>query len=538
LLHQLTISYTYASDPRRPSAMLAENDFALTDLLVELTSGATLSPFSRTTETRPALYLGFVRQGETVGFANQPVSIYFAVDAALYGEQPPLPAGAGSPPTLEWEYWNGAGWSRLEREDETQAFSRRGIVTFLGPLDLRASSDFGTQAFWLRARWQSGSYASIPRMRRVLPNTTWATNTLTIEDEILGSGTGEPLQQFQTTHAPVLAGQQIEVSEPDLPPAPELLVIQQEEGDDAVSVVLGADGTSTQIWVRWHRVLDFYASGPRSRHYMLDALTGQIRFGDGQRGLPPPGGTANVRAALYQTGGGTQGNRPAGTLTQLSTSVPYVDGVTNWDAADGGAAQETPEVVKVRGPKTLRHGDRAVTATDVEDLAVQASTEVSRAKAIAADSGDTAGTVTLIIVPTQGSPRPIPSLELLERVRDYVSSRLPATAEVAVAGPSWLRVSVQAQVVPVDFDEAPNVQTAILRRLAAFLDPLAGGTDNQGWAFGRRPHRSELFRLIEATPGVDHVRELAVLETTDTGEPPAAWFLLYPGEHLIAMIGG
>ena len=40
-------------------------------------------------------------------------------------------------------------------------------------------------------------------------------------------------------------------------------VIQEEEGDDAVSVVRDSAGQPIEIWVRWHEVQDFYASDSR-----------------------------------------------------------------------------------------------------------------------------------------------------------------------------------------------------------------------------------------------------------------------------------
>ena len=56
-----------------------------------------------------------------------------------------------------------------------------------------------------------------------------------------------------------------------------------------------ARGRMTDVLVRWHEVPDFYASGPRDRHYVLDRFTGQVRFGDGVNGLVPPIGIGNVR---------------------------------------------------------------------------------------------------------------------------------------------------------------------------------------------------------------------------------------------------
>ena len=152
---------------------------------------------------------------------------------------------------------------------------------------------------------------------------------MTVEGEDLGSGTGERNQVVRVAQVPLLPGQRIEVREPDLPSAPELAELEAEEGPDAVSLVAPAGGGEPEVWVRWHEVVDFAGSLPRSRHYVADPLTGEIRFGDGLHGAAPPEGRGNIRAAFYRSGGGAVGNRPAGTITELKSAVPYVDTVSN-----------------------------------------------------------------------------------------------------------------------------------------------------------------------------------------------------------------
>ena len=89
----------------------------------------------------------------------------------------------------------------------------------------------------------------------------------------------------------------------------------------------------------------------------------------------------------------------------------------------------------------------------------------------------------------------------------------------------------------VSLEGASAVEQAIQQRLAVFLHPLTGGLDGAGWDFGRRPHRSDLYALIEAVPGVDHIRSLSILEMrinpvlNDTGR-----FLVFSGTHTISFV--
>lgn len=301
-------------------------------------------PFQPIEDTRPTLYLGFDRP-----LPNRAIALYFQVDPPTPGEITSNPRPV-TPAQLGWEYTTPTGWSRLNVQDETELFSDRGLIRLIAPDNFAARREFGQSLYWLRCRWETGSFRVPPRLRRLLINTMWASQTTTLTDEILGSSTGNPNQSFRAIRTPVLAGQTLEVIE---------------------------DSETMQ----WQEVPDFYGSSASDRHYTLDRLTGTIRFGDGQRGRVPPTGSNNLRLH-YRTGGGTQGKQAAETITQLKTTIPSIDRVTNLEPAGGGAEAEEIERVKARGAKFLRHRDRAVTAEDLEDLAFVASPAVARAKAI------------------------------------------------------------------------------------------------------------------------------------------------------------
>ena len=528
------VALGYIYEPHGPlAACLAYNDFTYVDhtAAAQQHDQTLFTPFTPTTDARPALCLGFDRP-----FANRTMTLYVGVKPPRYeaGGETKRQAAAANLAQVTWEYSAGMGWKTLGARDEG-AFVARGLVRFVGPPDVTSRPEFGTQAYWLRAQWVSGIFAQSPELHRVVTNTTWASQTSTIENENLGSSNGEPDQVFRTVSTPILLNPQIEVREPEQPSTAERVLIMQEEGDDAIHTVADASGRPKEIWVRWHQMSDFYGSGPRDRHYVLDHLTGQIYFGDGQHGMIPPQGRNNVRAAVYRTGGGTRGNRGAQTITQLKTTVPYIDGVTNYEAASGGAEAESLESVKERGPRALRHRDRAVTVQDFEDLAYSASSNVARARALAARDMNNAGQIGIILVPHSTEAQPIPSLELIKRVEQYILARAAPTAHLWLAGPEWVRVTITTEIVPVSFEAVDAVLSDVRTALQRFLHPLTGGPDGSGWDFGRRPHRSDLFALLESIGGVDHVHHLAVQE-----EPPVpAWpdrFLVFSGDHQISVV--
>lgn len=644
-------------------------------------------PFTAPAEHDPALYLGFDRP-----FANQPMTLYAQAE-------PPLPGEIVNRNTVEqpaqvvWEYASPTGWATLGAEDETLAFSERGVIRFIGPDDWTAGAEFGQTCYWLRARWSQGDFALPPRLRRLLTNTTWSRQAITRDYEIIGSSNGNLDQRFRTSQVPVLTGQHLEVQEPDPPSTAEQLVIEREEGGDAIAIQTDDTDQITEVWVRWHEVPDFYGSGPRDRHYLLDHLTGEVIFGNNQQGRVPPQGRNNIRMARYQTGGGRPGNLPPASITELKTTLPYVDSVTHWEIARGGADLESFDRLRNRGPKALRHRDRAVTAQDFEDLAITASTQVGRALAITphfsrtglqwlpmyhlhleapgeiritvtlsagsapdhalaikingpqqaipyleqtiippdetastdipqvvytvsetqfltgtdwsitltnlgpstvtgkivirypsssqetwfeapihpttseteassntlADSTQTnpyrdiedAGRVELSIVPNLPVRQPTPSLELIHRVESYLRERCAPAIDLWVTEPAWVQVTVTAAIVPASLDVADTACADVEQALTQFLHPTSGGTTGQGWAFGRRPHQSDLYAVIEGVSSVDYVQSLSVstdpgLDDPDEDDPRMITlaedlrerFLIYSGHHQIRLVQG
>src|SRR5262249_39107166 len=150
-------------------------------------------------------------------------------------------AAAAGPPAerlrLVWEYWNGARWAALTVRDDTENFTRPGLIEFLAPSDFTTRREFGQPPrYWLRARWEKGEYALAPRLRRALLNTTIAAQTLTLRNEVLGSSDGTGGQKFRSTRTPILTGPRLEVREPEMPSAAEQEALAR-EGDEQENAI-------------------------------------------------------------------------------------------------------------------------------------------------------------------------------------------------------------------------------------------------------------------------------------------------------------
>jgi Baseplate J-like protein len=548
LITTLNVEYNLTQeDGKLPNKIVTYNDFKYRDIA----AGEHFQPFIPIDNNLPTLHLGFRLPDLRQQFPNRALSIYFKLAQSIYT---PTKGGANTATAdLIWEYWDvtSKSWQSFTLADDTKAFTHPGLLEFLPPATFGAKIDFNLDKpdYWLRVYWSLKPNQSSPQLSRVLLNTIMATQSISIQDEILGSSDGSDNQTFNTNKTPILPAQRLEVRELEVPSAIDRDAIEREEGQDAIAITRDLTGNPQEIWVRWHEVIDFYGSSSHDRHYVLNRLTGEISFGNGFSGKIPPIGTGNLRMSHYRTGGGIRGNSPTGSIAQLKTTIPYIDLVTNSLAAAGGADAESIKSLIDRAPRQIRHGDRAVTIEDYEDLAIEASPEVARAKCFPLlDLGQkpfdiqnsvgaypqAPGTVSVTIVPRSLDPKPLPSLELIDRVQSYLAARSIPTVTIAVVGALYIRFDVTADIVAVSLEGLSVIEQNIRAALDRFLHPLTGGSDNMGWIFGRIPHDSDFYALLESIPGVDYIRSLKVTTIEDfPNTKKNKRFLVYSGTHTI-----
>ena len=424
-------------------------------------------------------------------------------------------------PPLAWEYYDGSlrTWrSCLLESDETGGLNRSGQILVHIPLGSRPRELDGRRATWVRCRvtelapGQRG-YSGSPRLLGVgvqtIGGSAMAAHCQVVGTEILGRSSGQPGQVFTLSATPILprrAGETVEI-EGDVP------------GD----------------FEPWIEVQDFSASGDGNPHFTLDSATGQIAFGpsirqpegvDRQYGRIPRQGAA-IRFTRYRTGGGSKGNVGERTLTQLKTSIPYVDWVQNPRPAVGGTEGETIEGAMLRGPQLLRSSPRAVTAEDFERLAREASPDVARARCTYAKEQDDglAGSVRLVVVPQMTTvDRPVPpeQLALSDTVRtavqDYLDARRMITVRLVLGPPQYVPVSVRVEVFAKPRVDKDAVRHAAEQALYRFVHPTVGGPDGHGWPFERPLFVSDIYGLLQQVPGVEHLGGVQLIQIENTIE--------------------
>jgi hypothetical protein len=391
--------------------------------------------------------------------------------------------------------------NRLDVLDSTGHLSKSGTLEMLGPADHQISTSFGEARYWLMATMNPGEVALITG---IYPNTVWVAQIESITDEILGSSGGEKDSSYSFVKRPVIS--------------PDVWVREGAAVTDPgldIQVVLDSSGKIIDAWVRWNRVDDFFASGPRDRHYVLDGASGQLIFGDGINGLIPPIGSNNIKAS-YKSGGGLESNVAIGEINAIKTPLAGIDHVLNYAPANGGSDTESIESVMERGPYVIKTMDRAVTAEDFERLAKASSSYISRARSLVAGSK-----VNVIVIPRGKEDRPMPSPGLLKIVKGYLLERSLSSISsnnLEVIAPAYKEIRITVDVIPKSIDLAVPLEREVQKKLKEFLHPLTGGPNGKGWDFGRPIRISDIYSLLEYTDGVDHVESLLLNDSADDVE--------------------
>jgi predicted phage baseplate assembly protein len=521
------VAETFTIPALRPSAYLVERGGAFKEIAMGAgwarPNGRDQLPFASPPRAGDALYLGF----------DQPPG---RLVLQVYVDCTPARGTGIDPdaPPLVWEVSSAQrGWTAVEvLHDSTGGFNRgSGVVEVQVPAATAPAPIAGHEAHWLRCRVVTAAgpgpddagYQQPPSIFAITAAPVGALlrahHAMTEGPELLGSSDGTPGQSFHVRNAPML-----------YPGAGERLQVQD---------------VTTGEWADWDLRETFAESGPADPHYVLDLATGEVELGPAIRGVngdwrlhgavPEPG--APLRFTGYRHGGGDVGNVAADTLRVLRTAIPGVASVTNPRPARGGLDAESLENGRRRAALEFRTRQRAVTASDYEFLCGQASSDVARARCVAAERpGDS---VRVHILPRIDAPdRYLPPEELrpnaalMELVRRFLDDRRPVGTSVDLLPVPVRHVTVVASVAPAGGADIVRLEQDVLYALDVYLNPIIGGSLSgwgAGWEFGRVLNQGELYGLVHTISGVAAVNFVRMYDTdAETGKPHSSEI----GSHL------
>ena len=165
-------------------------------------------------------------------------------------------------------------------------------------------------------------------------------NGTSVYQDVIGTSSGAPLQSFKLNYTNVLI--------------------------DSIELYIN-EGIGQSLW---ERVDSFIDCDETSKVYTtsvdeFDVCT--IEFGNGLKGKIP-NSYPNGIISNYRVGGGEVSNVSAGIITELETSVAYVETTFNLEATVKGHDKESLDSIKENAPASYRTRDRIVTLDDYSDL--------------------------------------------------------------------------------------------------------------------------------------------------------------------------
>jgi len=295
-----------------------------------------------------------------------------------------------------------------------------------------------------------------------------------VEDEFLGSSTGQPNQRLRLAHPRVILR----------PIGP------RSAGARDIILRSTAGGVVTE-WTLTE-TLAFSRSTATDVAIEIDEDDrATLVLGDGRFGAVPAAG-ATLRAT-YRVGGGTLGNLPAGSI-QTILDAPQLSSlaaeINNADPATGGAEREEIAHAVGHAPAVFRSLKRAVTTADYEALALM----FGGVGKVRAGRGGW-NLVRLYVAPEGGGHV---SDVLRSSLVTYFEDLRPVSTLVEIMDVEYIPIAVTAEIAVISYYSQAQVAEEVReagRRLLAF----------DSVDFGTSVYLSKFYEAIEAIPGVDFV---------------------------------
>lgn len=375
------------------------------------------------------------------------------------------------------------------------------------PPSLANTDDQGRLVTWIRIRCPQIDTEQDVSSRQLAIRLGWVgINAATVmqrtdvRGEKLPDGTGKPDQTVRLAHRPVI--------------------------ENTLKLVVNGE--------QWHELDDLAAaasevncssSNRSSKVFRLDQESGEITFGNGQRGARPPKGA--IIQASYAHGGGLQGLVGIDTIKKAPT-LPAGVKVTNPAPTWGATAAEKVADGERNIPQQLRHRDRLMSSKDYRDIIVRtpgidlARTEILPLFHPRIPNQVSQGVVTVLVIPAtdQAHPdSPEPDNLFLQNVCRYLSPRRILTTELHIRGPVYVEVWVSVGINVVPGADPAVVKDAVQKEIKNFLSPIQGGFSNTGWPLEKSIDALEISASVTRVDGVAKVNKLRVSESTGPETP-------------------
>lgn len=489
------ILMSYISDSFNPDKIVSQNNLEFTDL----SDSGNIIPFKTLIEkgqdTKKALYFGFDQE-----LKEGPINLYFDIEYT----------NTSVSPSLKWWYYTKSGWEQLIIIDQTKNLTRSGLVQLIFSDTFIQKLIFNQEIFWIKITEEDDELDSLPLVNAVYLNAIEAQQLQKITEEILGESDASSSQYFYFENSSVIETE-LWVNESETISQTEIDEIIASKGESFINQITDSDSSVT-TWVKWEETDDFSFSEEVDRHYVIDYKEDLLTFGDGENGMIPPIGEDNIKVN-YSFGGGSSGNIEQELISELKSTIPYVESVYNPIHSSGGGDLENISSVISRGPEFIKHRDKAVSKEDFEKLAKEYSSDVARADAKIIDNQ-----LYVYIIPNEDNRKPEASSTLLGEIKAELKKKALSSmlsSKINVSETNYKEVAIYLEIVPKEEKNLVELVDMLKEKTKNYLHPLTGGENTTGWDYGRNIYASDIYKLIGNIYEVDHVAKLKLIDINE-----------------------
>lgn len=401
-------------------------------------------------------------------------------------------------------------WQPIDFKDDTMGLTRTGIIQLMINRVWQPATYFGKKGVWLRITLKGTENTVRRQFEHIHLNAVWSRQVQTVDEEIL------PYKSDQVTYQlnafPV---HKVEVSINEIDHISQSQAEALILSDVPTAYVRDDYGHLEEIWVTWSEIDSFVHSDHHDRVYLLNHLTGEITFGDGNRTRKLPVGNGQHIRVKYQTTYGNEGNLPPYEIKQMEQSKAFVDQVFNPISSEGGTDFESLETAKKRGLVKIRSRGMAISGCDYEDILLAEFPNLQRVKCYGNRSETfdyCPGKILLILVPYDRPENGI-DYETQTEITRFLKRMIPAglpLKNLILMDPAMIEVSLRMQLHVQDASKRIQVKEEVLKRLENFLDYRTGAFDGKGFSIGDLPGMNSFFTLFKDIEGLANVGSMAV----------------------------
>lgn len=499
---RVSLSYHYDKNPLRPIQIIKWNNLEKQMISKEemQQEGFSTAFCDKIKDRKTACYLGFEQP-----FIGGPLKLLFVMQDTMQQNMP----------MIEWEYWGKNGWKTIHPIDGTKGFHHTGIVSWIGNSDVQRKVLFEQNLFWIRLIDTENAYKKksrkekCPKIEGIYPNST----------KILGIETREefykiaPYAQEKKIKLPFINIVNIQVWV--------LECIPSGSSHDGHSAVLqGMDyqqDSIQQVWEKWKEVEELEKESSEKRQFVIDRQTGIITFPKYMnRSFFHHQDEISVRVQ-YEHCQGEKGNLKVGAINRLDRSIGYINNSYNPVVSVGGVSKEKVLDAVKRNAQTLRHGYRCVAAKDYEDMAWEATRNISKIKCFSGydqEGKRKPGAITLVVLPKEYQESSYSFEKMKMQIYEYLSKHMDENilylGNFYIVKPELIRLDVKTTIEFLEEKEIFLTRKKILEELERFLNPLNGNFYGEGWEIGTIPNQNQIIHTLKKIEGVKNVKQLTL----------------------------